>query len=380
MLVSEAFAGTQEAHERMTRDGYSIDDTPGVGALAPLRISLAGGGTDLPDYSAEFGGDVVAMAIDAEVRVRLAPAAEGTETRWSDRTGDLPGDPRLNELVASVLSAHPEWGRRPWVVSSTSGARAGAGLGSSGAFLVALAAALLPGRDPGELARTAYDWEHRQAGRMVGPQDSFASAHGGIGHISIATDGKVDVSPLSLHPRSAAWIDDNLLLFDTGNTRDAARVVAAAKQDDERRGAAGGSGLPGRRIEQLHGIRALVAPFREAIEDGAVERFGPLLTANWDLKTGLGRGISTPRAEELLAGCLAAGADGGKLVGAGGGGYVLVSVPDEARPAVRAAMARAQAPELPFRLSRPGVRADDPTPGAPARRGRAPLAVEKELS
>ncbi|QOW02044.1 hypothetical protein INP59_27100 (plasmid) [Rhodococcus pyridinivorans] len=230
-------------------------------------------------------------------------------------------------------------------------------MGSSGAFLVGLAALLHPGQSADYLARTAYDWEFQRAGRMVGPQDSFASAHGGIGEITIGTDGGVKFSPLMLHPRSAAWIDHNLLLFDTGTTRDASRVASKAKQETENQVGQGPSVFQSRRIERLHGIRALVAPLRKAIEEGDVDQYGPILSSNWALKSSLGRGISTPRAEELLAGCLAAGAHGGKLVGAGGGGYVLVSVPDEAHSAVRAAMARAHAPELPFRLSRTGVQA-----------------------
>ncbi|MEW2402228.1 hypothetical protein [Streptomyces sp. NPDC046862] len=334
------------------------------------------------------------MAIDADIHVRLSPAVSRSETRWSDQTGNLPGDPLINELVTSLLRAHPEWGKRPWTLHSTSRARAGAGLGSSGAFLVALANLLLPGRDPHELARTAYDWEHRRAGRMVGPQDSFASAFGGLGEIAIGKDGGVRVSPLNLHPRSAAWIDDNLLLFDTGNSRDASRIAATAKLDADRRSEESSLRLARRRIEQLHGIRSLVPHFRQAITEGDVERFGSLLTENWALKSGMGRGISTPRAEELLADCLAAGAHGGKLVGAGGGGYVLASVPDEACSAVRAAMARAHAPELSFRLSRRGVEAGEGTlgeqvprtsdgravPSASAQRSRVPLTGEKELS
>lgn len=378
----------------MTRHGHWPGGEYGVSGRAPLRISLAGGGTDLPDYSGQFGGDVIAMAIDAEVHVHLSTAAQRSETRWSDQTGDLPGDPVLNELVMSILRTHPDWGRRPWKVSSTSGARAGGGLGSSGAFLVALAGLLHPDADADELARTAYDWEHRRAGRMVGPQDSFASAHGGLGSIAIGTDGEVRVSPLTLHPRSASWIDDILLLFDTGSSHDASQVAATAKLDADRQTDKGSRGRPGRRIERLHGIRALVAPYRQAVEEGDVDRFGSLLSENWALKTGLGRGISTPRAEELLSGCLAAGAHGGKLVGAGGGGYVLVSVPDQALSAVRRAMARAHAPELPFRLSRRGARADHTGACGPAPRTAGghrvvstttpsgavhPLAGEKEL-
>jgi D-glycero-alpha-D-manno-heptose-7-phosphate kinase len=104
----------------------------GVSGRAPLRISLAGGGTDLPDYSGQFGGDVLATAIDSEVHVHLSAAAQRSETRWSDQTGDLPGDPVLNELVISILRTHPDWGQRPWKVSNTSGARAGGGAGFIG--------------------------------------------------------------------------------------------------------------------------------------------------------------------------------------------------------------------------------------------------------
>jgi len=228
---------------------------------------------------------------------------------------------------------------------------------------------------------------------MVGPQDSFASAYGGLGEIVIGTDGDVRVTPLTLHPRSASWIDHNLLLFDTGASRDASRIASAAQHDAEHQFAPGDTGLPSRRDEQLHRIRALVAPFRRALVEGDVNRFGPLLSQNWTLKTGLGPGISTSRAEELLTACRAAGAHGGKLVGAGGGGYVLVSVPDRVLSAVRTAMARARAPELSFRLSRRGVHAmrvhqigsalsinRDAGPSAAERRDGAPRVTDKESS
>jgi D-glycero-alpha-D-manno-heptose-7-phosphate kinase len=233
-------------------------------------------------------------------------------------------------------------------------------------------------------------------GNVVGPAAWLARRIPSLplmaGSIAIRMGGEVRVSPLTLHPRSASWIDNNLLLFDTGTSRDASQVVAMAKLDADRQTEKGGFGRPSRRIEQLHGIRALVAPFRQAVAEGCVDRFGPLLTENWALKSGLGRGISTPRAEELLSGCLAAGAHGGKLVGAGGGGYVLVSVPDRVLSAVRRAMARAQAPELPFRLSRRGARAEATGTCGPAARTSGehrvvstppavhPLAGEKELS
>ena len=327
----------------MLKETYSNRQGLAATALTPLRISLAGGGTDLPEYSEAFGGEVVAMAITPGVRVSMRAAPGTTSISWRDGGGPLAGHPRLDALAAELADEYCPTGA--WRLTSVADARAGAGLGSSGAFLVALAACLRPLDDPAELARIAFGWERTRAGRTVGPQDSFASANGGLSRIRIGRDGDVAVEPAPLHARSRAWINANFLLFDTGGTRDASQVALRSLEAGD-----------ADRTAALHRIRELTGPFREALATGDVDRFGPLLTSNWQLKTGLGAGISTPRAERLLADCLAAGATGGKLVGAGGGGYVLVSVPPAAVAEVRTAMVRAGAAELPFEISDAGVR------------------------
>lgn len=310
-------------------------------AWAPLRISLTGGGTDLPDYASRFGGEVVAIALD--LSVRITATAEGRAAhRWHDGTGAFTADPRLDALANQLIREH---GVGQLSLSSSCRARAGAGLGSSGAFLVALAALLQPDASPQVLAEKAFDWEHRRAGRGIGPQDAFASAFGGLNDIRIDTRGRVEVAPLPVHPDSRRWLDEQLLLFDSGGARDASRIIDGARAARD----------TADRFAILHGIRELTGPLRQALAKGDTAQFGPLLTENWRLKSALGAGISTPRADRLLSMCMAAGAHGGKMVGAGGGGYVLVSVPREALATVRTAMRQADAAELAFSVSPQGA-------------------------
>lgn len=320
---------------------------------APLRISLAGGGTDLPGYADRFGGAVVGIAIDRYVGVTLFPRpfGGGVDAFWEyhDRAADAGG--LRNAFGKAVLERHGAG--RPVQVSTFSDVPSGTGAGGSAAFAVALLHALRhragAEADPLALAEDAARIEMVDLGRPVGKQDHYLSALGGLRSLRIGRDRSVAADGLTVGKLMRDHLDEGLLLFAVGVRRDAGSVLA-------QQNAGVRSGGP-EVLRSMHAIRELVDPMIEAFAADRPDRVGPLLDAHWRAKSRLGSRVSNPRVDDLYRTALAHGADGGKLLGAGGGGFLLVSCPPGTQDAVRGAMAAAGAPELPFRFSPEGTTA-----------------------
>ena len=330
---------------------------PVVFARSPLRVTLAGGGTDLPSWYRTGGGHVVAAAIDRHVfmlvntehqdRIRLK------HMEWEE--ADSPERVQHPILREALLR---RWNGGPLELASTSDVPPGTGLGSSGAYAVCAlgALALAGGRAPdaGELAEEACDIEIEVLGRAVGKQDQYASAFGGVRAYEIARDGTVEAGPLALAPDVLAALEEGLLLVYSGEQRSASDLLAA-----EVRGARAGDEAVARSlrrgVEIAHAVRA-------ALQAGDLDAFGALMNEQWEAKLARSPGMATPRMEELRRAALEAGAAGVMQMGAGGGGYLLAYAADPA--AVRAAIEAAGAPELRFRLDPAGFRGEafDPDP------------------
>jgi D-glycero-alpha-D-manno-heptose-7-phosphate kinase len=325
---------------------------PVVFARSPLRVTLAGGGTDLSSWYSRNGGYVVAAAIDRHVfmlvntehqdRIRLK------HIEWEET--DSPEGIQHPILREALLRG---WNGRPLELASTSDVPPGTGLGSSGAYAVCAlgALALARGDRPhaGELAEDACDIEIEVLGRTVGKQDQYASAFGGIRAYGIARDGAVGAEPLALDPAVLAALEDGLLLFYSGEQRSASDLLAA-----ESRGSAEVDRSLARAVEIAHAVR-------EALEAGDLEAFGALMNEQWEAKLARSPDMATARMEEVRAAALDAGAGGVMQMGAGGGGYLLAYASDAAR--VREAVAAAGAPELGFRLDPDGFRGEAFDPG-----------------
>jgi D-glycero-alpha-D-manno-heptose-7-phosphate kinase len=315
-------------------------------ASAPLRISLAGGGTDLPSFSERFGGTVVSLAIDRRVAVAVAPRGceelfdlLGGGTRLDHR--ELMAEPLAAAAIRRVASGEPQ-------LACVTAAPPRSGLGGSGAFLVALVHALRASRPPAPsaLAEEASGIEMEDLGRSVGKQDHYIAALGGLQRLSFARDGRVGAESIVPGERLAAYFDERLLLFDTGLCHDASEVLA--DQDRKTRRA------DDLTLARLKAIHSLVEPMLEAIRRERVEEIGPILNEHWWHKAQLGDAVVVPRIASLYALALASGADGGKLVGAGGGGFLLLSSRAGQQRRLRAAMASAGARELRFGPAREG--------------------------
>jgi D-glycero-alpha-D-manno-heptose-7-phosphate kinase len=328
-----------------------IHAVPVVFARSPLRVTLAGGGTDLPSWYRRHGGYVVAAAIDRHVfmlvntehqdRIRLKHM-EWEETDSPERVEH----PILREALLR------RWNGTPLELASTSDVRPGTGLGSSGAYAVcALGALALAGGgrvDVGELAEEACDIEIEVLGRTVGKQDQYASAFGGVRAYAISPDGSVDADRLSLPVGVPAKLDEGLMLFYSGEQRSASDLLAA-----EARGSEAGDGTVERSLARGMAIANAV---RGALEAGDLDVFGALMNDQWETKLARSPGMATARMNELRDRALEAGAGGVMQMGAGGGGYLLAYAPDPG--AVRAAMEAAGAPELRFTLDPDGFRGE----------------------
>lgn len=324
-------------------------------ARTPLRLSMGGGGTDLPSYARRYGGLVVGFAIDRAVSVAVHPHSFTGEVRAClertevvARPGDLT-DPFARSVLASLpLAAGLQ-------VASFGDAPSGSGLGSSAAFTVSLLHALRSSRtpeepvDPMELAEDAAAIEMWHLRRPVGKQDHYLASLGGARVLHIDRSLRVEVEPLTLSAAMTQFVADRMMLFHTGRTRDAGRVLAAQVRKTEQRDRA--------TIAALHDIREIASAMVGALVEDDTEQIGALLDAHWAAKKELSGGVSTVTVDKLYRSGMEAGSAGGKLLGAGGGGFLLLTSRPGRQAHIRAAMAAAGAEELSFAFSPLGSRA-----------------------
>ncbi len=317
---------------------------------SPLRITLGGGGTDLPSYYSEHGGFLVAAAIDKYVYVTvLRPFTPGIFLKYSqlehvDRVDDV-----QHRIIREALRELDF--RTPQVeITTLADIPAGTGLGSSGSFTTALLKALYAHRrrllHPSELAELACHIEIDRLGEPVGKQDQYIAAYGGLTCFTFNPDGSVAAEPLGIPMDALFNLEDNLLLFFTGFSRSAGSILADQKQRSETHDAA--------MIKNLHDVKELGVRSRAALTMGDVAGFGALMDEQWEQKKRRSGGMSNPKIDEWYDLARRSGALGGKLVGAGGGGFLLFYSEDHRR--LRVAMAKAGLEEVRFRFDFEGTK------------------------
>jgi D-glycero-alpha-D-manno-heptose-7-phosphate kinase len=308
---------------------------------APLRVSLGGGGTDVPSYYRQDGGFLVSGAIDKYVYMLTHTVFQRRyRMKYSQfEEVDDPAEIRHPILRESLLR---HWDGDPLEVSVVADVPAGTGLGSSGAFTVCFLKALALARrvaiTPGRLAEEACEIEIDVLDEPTGKQDQYVSAHGGICAYTFDRDGSVEVEPLSLSRTTLGRLHNNLLLFYTGEARSASAILADQVARTERGDDAMRANLNRTKAMGLHA--------RELLERGDVEQFAEVMHEHWENKLRRSPGMATERIDHLYTLARRSGVIGGKVVGAGGGGFLLVYArrPDDTRQA----MAAADAPELRF--------------------------------
>jgi D-glycero-alpha-D-manno-heptose-7-phosphate kinase len=308
---------------------------------APLRISLGGGGTDLPSYYQDHEGFLIAGAIDKYVYIFIHAAFQRTfRLKYSKVEETKTPEEIRHPIFREALTRY--WNGDPLEIASMADVPAGTGMGSSGSFTVALLKALAQGRyiatTPAQLAEQACEIEIDFLKEPVGKQDQYVAAHGGICAYTFHCDGTVLVEPLELSSSTLEKMRNQMLLFYTGETRSASQVLT----DQNSRSMAGDKEM----IENLHRTKEMGYLSRKLLEDGDLDAYAELMNEHWRNKRKRSRDVANTRIDEMYETALRHGAIGGKLVGAGGGGFLLVysELPSE----TRAGMAAMGSEELPF--------------------------------
>jgi D-glycero-alpha-D-manno-heptose-7-phosphate kinase len=319
-------------------------------ARSPLRITLGGGGTDLPSYYEKFGGFLIAAAIDKYVYITLHDTfvadllAKYSELERVKDASELK-HPILREAFGLVgMDGHF------LELTSMADIPAGTGLGSSGSFTTALLKALHAYKKnlvhPSELAAQACEVELDRLKEPIGKQDQYIAAYGGITCFKFLENGKVEAWPLKLSDETRDNLEDNLLLFFTGYSRSASAILkeqdVKSKSDDKSM------------IENLHFVKDLGVKSQAALESGKLDEFARLMDVHWQRKKQRSGGMSNPKINEWYDLAMASGALGGKLIGAGGGGFLMFYAGDKTK--LRHAMLRAGLKEVRFRFDFEGTK------------------------
>jgi D-glycero-alpha-D-manno-heptose-7-phosphate kinase len=317
---------------------------------SPLRITLGGGGTDLASYYREHGGFLIAAAIDKFVYVTvIRPFVPGIYLKYSKIEQVKEIDEVQHPIVRESLR---QFDFRPPQIEITTLADipAGTGLGSSSSFTTALLRALHAHAKsivhPRELAEQACNIEIGRLKEPIGKQDQYIAAFGGITCFTFHRDGAVEAAPLAIDEETRHALEDNLLLFFTGFSRSASQILL----DQDRRTQRSDSAM----IDNLHYVKSLGLRSKAALEAGDLLAFGRLMHEHWENKRKRSGGMSNAQIDAWYDLATANGAVGGKLIGAGGGGFLMFYSEDKAR--LRRAMREAGLTEVRFHFDFEGTK------------------------
>jgi D-glycero-alpha-D-manno-heptose-7-phosphate kinase len=332
---------------------------------SPVRISFGGGGTDLPSYYEHFGGAVLSTAINKYFYTILGKRNDG-------RVQVISSDLRIFETWRdiSTMDVRGSGLEIPLAVLKDLGCDIsvdlflsseippGTGLGSSASVCVnilkTLSTYLNRPLSKYDLAERAFHIARNVLGRHVGRQDEFAAAFGGLNFMTFRPDGVTEVQPLALDPELLREFQSNLMLFFTGSAHHSWTILQ--EQENSTRGRAGAT------LDALHEVRALADRMLAALQAGDLSLFGSLLDEGWQAKKRISGRISNPRINHLYELARASGALGGKITGAGGGGFLLLYCDTECQPAVRSKLQAEGVQEMAFALDTNGAQviANDP--------------------
>lgn len=317
---------------------------------SPLRITLGGGGTDLPSYYLQHEGFLIAAAIDRYIYITIHQTfIDELIVKYSKLEKVMTLDELEHPIVREALKLV---GQSPTGLEITSMADipAGTGLGSSGSFTTALLKALHALKrnliHPRELAEQACHIEIDLLKEPIGKQDQYIAAFGGVTCFNFRKDGTVDATPLKIDEETKHNLEDSLVMFFTGYSRKAGSILK--EQDDKTKQADSDM------VQNLHFVKDLGLRSRDALESGNLEGFGKLMDEHWQHKKRRSGGMSNPRIDEWYELAMKSGATGGKLIGAGGGGFLLFHAKDKTK--LRHAMIGAGMREVRFRFDYEGTK------------------------
>jgi D-glycero-alpha-D-manno-heptose-7-phosphate kinase len=312
----------------------------------PLRISFFGGGTDFPSFYMEEGGCVLSSAIDKFIFVTIKERFDRklrigyTQTEMVDDIDEIHHDLIRESLRLTGIGHGVEITTMGDIPSE------GSGLGSSSTVTVGALYAMYAYQgeiiSAERLAREACTIEIDILKKPIGIQDQYIAAYGGLRFLNFLPDGEVEVERIKISTESQRMLNDNFLLFFTGVSRSSSSILKEQKSNIKDR------------ISELREIKQMAYQARSDIEKGNFDSFGDLMNQSWELKKRLAGTISNGSINEIYETARRAGAIGGKLTGAGGGGFLLLYVPYERQKRVRSALSGLQ--ELPFRLETDGTK------------------------
>ena len=316
---------------------------------SPLRITLGGGGTDLPSYYDKFDGFLISAAIDRYVYITLHKTFQpGYIIKYSAMEHAACIDEIKHPIIRESLKLL-DLENNYLEITSMADIPAGTGLGSSGSFTTALLKALHAYKrnliHPMELAEQACDIEINKLGEPIGKQDQYIAAYGGITCFDF-TKTAVKAYPLNIEKEIVYDLEDNLLLFFTGYTRSASGIL----EEQHKKSQANDKSM----IDNLHFVKELGVESKKALESGDLKKFGELMNVHWEHKKNRSGSMSNTKINEWYELALKNGALGGKLIGAGGGGFLMFYATDHAK--LRRTMTLAGLEEVRFRFDFEGTK------------------------
>jgi D-glycero-alpha-D-manno-heptose-7-phosphate kinase len=313
---------------------------------APLRIGLAGGGTDVAPYCDRYGGAILNATLSLYAYASIEPLPDGkiefvaidrNEKVLHDAAPVLPITGTLDLATGAYNRIAKEWGPLPsgFRLTTSVDAPAGSGLGTSSTLMVAILGAFaewlrLPLGEY-DLAHLAYRIEREDLQMAGGKQDQYAATFGGVNFMEFYANDRVIVNPLRIRSHTLHELAHNLLLYFTATSRKSADIIAVQSQnvvDNNQQS-----------IEAMHALKEQAQMMKEALLKGKVDDIGPILDYGFRFKKQMAKGISNTAMDEVYEKVLAAGATGGKISGAGGGGFMMFYCPGNTQQAVKMALA-----------------------------------------
>ena len=319
-------------------------------ARSPLRITLGGGGTDLPSYYEEREGFLISAAIDKYVYITLHETFDkGYFLKYSKFEKCSEIDEIQHPIIREALKML-DWKKPCLELCSMADIPAGTGLGSSSSFTTALLRALhtMQGNivSTRTLAEEACEIEMNRLNEPIGKQDQYIASYGGITCMNFHRDGYVWVDPLRINDETLYNLEDNLILYFTGFSRSAGNILK--EQNDKSKDHNEDM------LKNLDFVKDLGYQSKNALEKGDLDTFADIMNTHWEYKKKRSGGMSNPQIDEWYSLALANGAQGGKMIGAGGGGFLMFYVKDKAR--LRDALRNTGMSEVRFRFEKEGSR------------------------